>query len=119
MFSGQAAVAVIISLFQLLSAVESLRGSSGLATIMERSTVDRATSIFFFVMAAGMVIAILSHTYLTRMTIYKEATAEFEGKPIISATEETPLLQTRPEVSGQTHPPAHRILRVRSTASSK
>lgn len=122
MFSGQAAVAVIISLLQLLSALESLRRAdtaipdSSITPFTERSTVDRAASTSFLVMTAGMLLALLSHAYLTRMTIYKEAVAEFEGRlSPTTATEETPLLYDQRQGSTSTSEDlsqAKRILRV-------
>jgi solute carrier family 29 (equilibrative nucleoside transporter), member 1/2/3 len=120
MFSGQAAVAVIISALQLLSAIESLRRSDFASGIVSsqpfkgRSSVDRAASTFFLVMTAGMIASLISHTYLTRMSIYKEASLEFEGKPPI--TEETPLLHDQQAANttlvSLESSPVHRILRV-------
>jgi equilibrative nucleoside transporter 1/2/3 len=120
MFSGQAAVAVIISALQLLSAIESLRRLDSVSWVSSsdsfkgRSSVDSAASTFFLVMTAGMIIAVISHAHLTHMSIYKEASLEFEGKPGI--TEETPLLHDQ-QAGSTTHAgpessPAHRILQV-------
>lgn len=117
MFSGQAAVAVIISLLQLLSAVESInKPDNGIVDTPPtgRSNVDRAATTFFFVMTAGMILALLSHTYLTRMVIYKEAAAEFEGKPpaVTRDSEETPLLHTQQNASEVTNQNLSQIQRI-------
>jgi hypothetical protein len=113
-------VAVVISTLQLLSAVGSLQSSGSVSTVTSNdpfkghSSVDRAASTFFLVMTAGMIVAIISHIYLTRMPIYKEASIEFEGKPAVN--EETPLLygnQARNTArASRESSPAHRILRV-------
>ena len=122
MFSGQAAVAVIISALQLLSAIGSLQRVESISwraswnPFTGRSSVDRAASTFFLVTTAGMMVAIISHAYLTRMSIYKEVSIEFEGKSAISDdSEQTPLLHG--QEGNTTHAtlvssPIHGILRV-------
>jgi equilibrative nucleoside transporter 1/2/3 len=111
MFSGQAAVAVLISVLELFSAITSIEVEETKQYISEtkslldkesRASVDRSASMFFFSMMIGMIMAVGAHFYLTRMSEYKEASAIFD-KPLPPATrqpqeqqsqasEETPLL---------------------------
>lgn len=94
MFSGQAAVAVVISALQLLSAAASIDDIHlGLISVLgARSSVDRSATTFFLIMMAGMVVAILAHTYLTRLPIYKEVAQSFEQDRVPDITEGTALL---------------------------
>lgn len=111
MFSGQAAVAVLISLLELFSAIASIevegeKGSIGhtssdmVRTLAgeqkSRASVDRSATMFFFVMMIGMIVALGAHVYLTRTSLYKEAASRFERRSIRPGSrqisEETPLL---------------------------
>jgi equilibrative nucleoside transporter 1/2/3 len=91
--SGQAVVAVIISLIQVIIVVLSLDGASPYRREEEgRTTEDNSASLFFFLTSIGMLVALLAHSYLVRMPVYRNVAAPFEKGKVIETEEEEGLM---------------------------
>jgi len=80
--SGQAAVAVVISIAQLFSAILAMgaktnikEGQKSLVAGMESA--DTSAAIFFSISTFIMVCALVAHWYLRRMPVYREVVGSF------------------------------------------
>ena len=93
LMSGQAAVAVIISLIQVIVAALSLDDTATTRSEDEgRAAEENSASLFFFLTTAGMLIALLTHVYLVRMPVYRNVAAPFEAGKVIETEEEEELM---------------------------
>jgi len=91
--SGQAAVAVVISLIQVISTALSLDDKLVERTEEEgRAAEENSASLFFFVTTLVMLVALLTHAYLVRMPIYRNVAAPFEAGNVIETEEEQGLM---------------------------
>jgi equilibrative nucleoside transporter 1/2/3 len=95
--SGQAAVAVVISIAQLLSTILAAgskgdigEGQKGLAVGM--GSADTSAAIFFGISTFIVVCALVAHWYLRRMPIYHEVVGSFETRTGNRLEEEAALL---------------------------
>ena len=93
LMTGQAAVAVIISLIQVIITSLSLddnpvkrREEKG------RAPEDNSASLFFFLTFTGLLVALLAHAYLVRLPIYRNVAAPFEMGKVIETEEEEGLM---------------------------
>ena len=93
LMTGQAAVAVIISLIQVTVTALSLddnpvkmREENG------RDAEDNSASLFFSFTTAGLLVALLAHAYLVRLPIYRNVVAPFEMGKVIETEEEEGLM---------------------------
>ena len=93
LMSGQAAVAVVISLIQVIVTALSLNDTPTARSEEEgRATEDNSASLFFFFTTTGMLISLLAHVYLVRMPIYRNVAAPFEAGKVIETEEEEGLM---------------------------
>ena len=81
--SGQAAVAVVISIAQLLSTILAVGAKEHLeeeqkALAVSMGSADTSAAIFFSISTSIMVCALVAHWYLRRMPIYHEVVGSFE-----------------------------------------
>ena len=91
--SGQAAVAVVISLIQVIVTALSLNDTPTARSEEEgRAAEDNSASLFFFFTTTGMLISLLAHMYLVRMPIYRNVAAPFEAGKVIETEEEEGLM---------------------------
>ena len=90
LMTGQAAVAVIISLIQVTVTALSLDGNPVKAK--ERATEDNSASVFFSLTTAGLLVAYLAHAHLVRMPVYRNVAAPFEMGKVIETEEEEGLM---------------------------
>jgi len=93
LMTGQAAVAVMISLIQVIVHALSLadnpvkrRQEKG------RPAEDNSASLFFSLTTTGMLVAFLAHAYLIRLPIYRNVVAPFEKGKVIETEEEEGLM---------------------------
>ena len=95
--SGQAAVAVVISIAQLVSTIlavgakEGLEGEQGALTVGMGSA-NTSAAIFFSISTFIVVCALVAHWYLRRMPIYQEVVGSFETHRGNRLEEEAALL---------------------------
>jgi len=93
LMTGQAAVAVIISLIQVIVTALSLDDTPTTKREEEgRAPGDNSASLFFSLTTTGMLIALLAHVYLVRMPIYRNVAAPFEAGKVIETEEEEELM---------------------------
>ena len=93
LMTGQAAVAVIISLIQVTVTALSL-GDNSLQRRgeEERAAEDSSASLFFSLATAGLLVAFFAHAHLIRMPIYRNVAAPFEMGKVIETEEEEGLM---------------------------
>ena len=93
LMTGQAAVAVIISLIQVTVTALSLDGNPvKRREEKERAAEDNAASLFFSLTTAGLLVAFLAHAHLVRMPVYRNVAAPFEMGKVIETEEEEGLM---------------------------
>ncbi len=93
LMTGQAAVAVIISLIQVTVTALSLDDKPiKRREEKERAAEDNSASIFFSLTAAGLLVAFLAHAHLVRMPVYRNVAAPFEMGKVIETEEEEGLM---------------------------
>ena len=95
--SGQAAVAVVISIAQLVSTILAVGAKEGLEGGQEVLAVgmgseDTSAAIFFSISTSIIVCALVAHWYLRRMPIYREVVGSFETRTGNRLGEEAALL---------------------------
>jgi equilibrative nucleoside transporter 1/2/3 len=90
LMTGQAAVAVLISLIQVI--VHSVSLGDNPLNRRRRPTEDNSASLFFSFTTAGLVVAFLAHAYLVRLPIYRNVVAPFEMGKVIETEEEEGLM---------------------------
>ena len=99
--SGQAAVAVVISIAQLVSTILAVGAKEGLeggqeALAVGMGSADTSAVIFFSISTFIVVCALVAHWYLRRMPIYHEVVGSFETHRGSHPEEEAALLQAEP-----------------------
>jgi equilibrative nucleoside transporter 1/2/3 len=95
--SGQAAVAVVISLLQLLSVILAVGANSNSEREQKSQAIgfgsaNTSAVIFFSTSTAIIVVALVAHWYLQRMPIYRDVMASFETHAGNGLEEEEALL---------------------------
>ena len=93
LMTGQAAVAVIISLIQVTVTALSLDDNPvKMRDEKGRDAEDNSASLFFSFTTAGLLVALLAHAYLVRLPIYRNVVAPFEMGKVIETEEEEGLM---------------------------
>ncbi len=95
--SGQAVVAVVISIAQLLSTILVVKAKEGLeegqgAPAVGMGSEDTTAALFFSISTIIMVCALVAHWYLRRMPIYHEVVRSFGAHTGNRPEEEAALL---------------------------
>ena len=116
--TGQAAVAVVISIAQLFSAILAIGAKETIKEEQKSQAIgmgsaDTSAAIFFSISTFIMVCALLAHWYLRRMPIYGEVVGSFETHVRDRLEEEEALLPPEAREAHETEPssPA-KVLRV-------
>ena len=116
--SGQAAVAVVISIAQLLSTIVAVRAKGGLeegqgALAAGMGSADASAAIFFSISTTIMVCALVAHWYLRRIPIYHEVMGSFGAHTGNRLEEEAALLPAEARGVDETGPSSPvKVLRV-------
>ena len=117
--SGQAAVAVVISIAQLFIAILAVGPKANLeegqrALAIGMGSADTSAAIFFSISTFIMVCALVAHWYLRRMPIYREVMGSFETDAGNRLEEEEALLLPEAHEAHETEPSSPvKVLHVR------
>jgi len=93
--SGQAAVAVIISIIQLITVAVNTDKETIIGAHDQRPTArDTSATVFFFVVSLILGLSIFAHRYLVQLPTYHNVVVHFEARKAETTEEEEGLLAT-------------------------